>query len=98
MPETTAHQFEWDETKRFLALEKQGIDFNDAIRIFDRRPTIHAPSNQSHADEQCWITTGDLDGLMISVVWTYRGGRIQIITARRARNNEQSEFDTHHPQ
>ncbi len=97
MPDTAEQQFEWNDDKRLLAIEKHGIDFTDAIRIFDGRPTTYAPSSQNHPDDQRWITTGDLDGLMISVVWIYRDSKIRIITARRARKNEKSEFHKRYP-
>ena len=87
MQNSTKHEFERDEANRKSTLEKHGIDFNDAIRIFDGRPAVHAPSN--HPDENRWIVISKLSGLMISVVYTFRGDKTRIITARRAWNNEQ---------
>ena len=91
----TAPGFEWDEEKRELTLIKHGIDFADAARIFDGRPAVHAPSK--HPDEERWIATSKLSGRLVSVVHTYRDGRIRIITARRARRNEQREYHKNFP-
>ena len=88
-------EFEWDEEKRGSTLEKHGIDFHDAARLFDGRPTLHAPSKQP--GEERWVVTGSLNGSIASVVYTFRDGRIRIITARRARKNEQREYHENHP-
>jgi len=39
-------EFDWDERERILTVRKHGIDFLDAVRIFDGRPTVHAPSTR----------------------------------------------------
>ena len=39
------------------------------------------------------MAVGKLDGLIISVVFTYRGSRRQIITARRARKDEEKRYN-----
>ena len=36
---------------------------------------------------------GDLNGLLVSVVFTHRSGRIRIITARRARKDEKRRYN-----
>ena len=97
MQESTAPQFdfEWDEGKRKSTLLKHGIDFLDAARIFDGRPTVHAPSKYPDGDR--WIATARLSGRFVSVVYVHRNGRIRIITARRARRNEQREHHKNFP-
>ena len=35
--------FEWDGAKHESTLQKHGIDFNDAMLIFDGRPVLCAP-------------------------------------------------------
>ena len=95
MKGTTANQFEWDENKRSSTLEKHGIDFLDAIRIFDGRPVLHAPSDRP--GEERWVATGSLSGQMVSAVYTLRDGAVRIITSRRAKKNEQREYHKNHP-
>lgn len=82
-------QFEWDEKKRLSNLDKHRIDFRGAIKIF-KYPLVHVPSG--YRDEERWITVGKLNGLMIMVVWTWRGVRKRIISARRLRENEQRRY------
>ncbi|MGI8475771.1 MAG: BrnT family toxin [Thermomicrobiales bacterium] len=78
--------FEWDEAKRLSNLAKHGIDFRVGRRLFDGRPVVTIPSPFS--DEARFLTTGVVDDLFITVVWTYRADGIRIISARRARNAE----------
>lgn len=86
--------FEWDEAKRAAALEKHGIDFLDATRIF-AGPVLRARS--AFEDEDRWIAVGLLDGLEIAVIYTLRGGTCRIITARRARTNERRRYHENFP-
>ncbi|MCY4248819.1 MAG: BrnT family toxin [Rhodobacteraceae bacterium] len=82
-------QFEWDENKRLINLEKHRIDFRGAIRIFEQ-PSVHVPSG--YWGEERWITIGELNGWMIMVVWTWRGSRKRIISARRLKEDEQRRY------
>ena len=81
--------FEWDEAKRAAALEKHGIDFLDATRIF-AGSVLRARS--AFEGEDRWIAIGLLDGLEIAVIYTLREGTCRIITARRARTNERRRY------
>ena len=84
-------EFEWDDAKRRLTREKHYIDFEDAKLIFDGRPVLHAPSMQKGEDR--WLAVGHLEGLIISVVYTLRGKKIRIITARRASTREREQYN-----
>jgi uncharacterized DUF497 family protein len=44
-------EFEWDEDKRRLNLEKHGIDFEDAIAIWEGN-VVQSRSRQSHHSEE----------------------------------------------
>ena len=94
MSKTTHDQFDWDAEKRSSTLVKHGIDFDDAIRIFDGRPAVHAPSD--HPDEERWVVTASLNKRIVAVVYTFRGDAIQIITARRARKDEERKYHESH--
>ena len=84
-------EFEWDENKRLLNLEKHGIDFIAlARRIFDGRPvfTYLSPRN----NEERWCTVGYLNERFFVVVWTERERRTRIIAAYRADDWEIREY------
>ena len=81
--------FEWDENKRRSVLERHGIDFEDAVQIFDG-PVWETLSPRM--DEARWLAVGVVDGIEIAVVYTIRNGRRRIITARRVRTDERRDY------
>lgn len=83
------HDFEWDESKRLLALEKHGIDFIDAAEIFFG-PHMILPGRSDAEQRQRAIAP--LNSTTICVVFTVRDSRIRIITARVARKNEREGY------
>lgn len=83
-------QFEWDEVKRQTNLAKHGIDFVAAQQLFDGRPV--ATFRSRYPDELRYVTTGTIAERFITVIWTYRGGAIRIISARRARDAEKRAY------
>ena len=87
-------EFEWDEAKRFSNLTRHGIDFRAVRRLFDGRPVL--TNKSSYADEQRWLTTGILGERFVTVVWTWRGDTIRMISARRARDGEQRAYRALH--
>ncbi len=87
-------QFEWDETKRLLNLDKHGFDFNRATQIFDGRPILTIESH--HEREKRWLSTAAIADRYYTVVWTERNGAIRIISARRARDGERRAYRAVH--
>lgn len=82
-------EFEWDDTKAEINLQKHAIDFADAAGIFDG-PVLKVRSDRE--GEERYRVTGILDGLEITVVYTLRGLRRRIISARRASSNERAAY------
>jgi uncharacterized DUF497 family protein len=87
-------EFEWDEHKRQTNLTKHNIDFVDIQAIFDGRPIATTTSNYS--DELRYLTTGEIDGTFYTVVWTWRGSNIRLISARRAHDAERRNYRSVH--
>jgi len=81
--------FQWDENKRSVNLVKHGIDFLDAVTIFED-PVFIKPS--SFEEEERHVAVGILDTIAIAVIFTIRDGNCRIISARRARKNERREY------
>lgn len=88
-------EFEWDEAKRLANLEKHRIDFRDAINLFDGRPTITVEARTDV--ERRFVTIGFVLGNFHTVVWTWRKLRRRIISARRARDEEERRYRELHP-
>jgi uncharacterized protein len=78
--------FEWDERKRIEIIENRALDFVSARRFFDGRTAIHQPSPRN--DEERWKTTAEIEGAFFTVIWTWRGEVIRVITMRRAHEKE----------
>ncbi len=86
-------EFEWDEVKNSINKEKHdGIGFELAIRVFlDEKRIERYDFNHSTPDEDRWNAIG-MVGKVLFVVYTERGERIRIISARRATREEEKEY------
>ena len=83
--------YEWDEAKRQSNIEKHGIDFADAVKIFDEF-AVSRQDTRADYGELRFLATGMLEGREISVVYTPRGENTRIISARRARVEERKLY------
>jgi uncharacterized DUF497 family protein len=79
-------RFEWDEAKNAQNIEKHGVDFNFAIRVFDDEDKIEEYDDfHSTYNEERYSVVGMVDSDMLFVVETeLESGRIRIISARYA--------------
>jgi uncharacterized protein len=86
-------EFEWDCLKAASNLKKHGIEFSEAAIVFydELAITIH----DTVAGEERFITLG-MDTLtrVLVVVYTWRGNRIRIISARKATPSERREYES----
>jgi len=84
-------EFEWDEKKRQTNLAVHGIDFEDAIAIWEG-PVLEVPSAQSHHGEERLLAIGRCQGRVVAVVFTWRAGKRRLISARVARIDERNNY------
>lgn len=80
-----------DENKRQSNLLRHGIDFRDAIQVWDGQ-LLEAISPQSHHGEDRFLATGMANGRLITVIFTWRGNCRRIISARVARKYERTNY------
>jgi uncharacterized DUF497 family protein len=79
-------EFEWDEAKRATNIAKHGLDFARIARLLDGpHVTIEARATQG---EQRLLTIGELDGRVVTAVFTWRAEKMRIISLRSARDDE----------
>jgi uncharacterized DUF497 family protein len=83
--------YEWDEAKRLANVAKHGIDFPDAVHIFEGE-FVEAEDRRRNYGEVRMLASGELDGRVIRVVYTWRGDRRRIISAWRARRNDSRAY------
>jgi len=84
--------FEWDPKKAAANLRKHGVQFADAVPVFEDELAVTVAEETDH--EQRWVTLGQdsLGGIPV-VVYTRRGERIRINSARRATANERRRYE-----
>lgn len=85
------YEFEWDEKKNFINIEKHGVDFEDAIAIF-LGPTLEAEDTRRSYGETRMIAYGAINSHVLAVVYTMRGDVCRIISARKAKRNERDAY------
>ena len=85
-------EFEWDPAKAASNLEKHGIDFEDALRVFaDPSARTTDVTRPEHLEDRFKVV-GMVDDRIIAVIYTDRGAARRIISARRSRKNEQRDY------
>jgi len=83
--------FEWDRDKAASNLRKHNIDFADAVTIFEDVSAFTI--DDIDYDENRFVTIGmDAFGRILVVVYTWRGDKIRIISARKATKKEQKQY------
>ena len=85
-------EFEWDEVKRRANVAKHGIDFVDAKQIW-LGDVLEIRSSQDHHGEPRHMVYGLMSDRLITVVFTWRGDTIRLISARRARHHERKAYE-----
>ena len=83
--------YEWDRAKAKSNQEEHGVDFGDAVQVFDN-PYLNKEDTDA-AGDQVFVALGmdNLGGLLV-VVYTYREDRIRLISARKATRKEGKEY------
>ncbi len=87
-------EFEWDENKNQLNIQRHRIDFFDACQIFDY-PIIERIDNRRNYGEVRCVALGQLDGVVVHVVYTVRRGVTRIIFVRRGNRYERQIYKAH---
>ena len=89
-------QFEWDEGKAKLNIEKHGIDFETATIVFNDPLALIFNDVWHSVDEAREIIIGhDLNYRLLLVCFTERNDRIRIISARLATKKERQDYEQH---
>jgi uncharacterized DUF497 family protein len=86
-------EFEWDDAKAEANLRKHSISFRAASRVFDDELVLIEQDLTEDYGEDRFVATGLVEGLLVTVVYTERGDRIRIISARKAGSDEQRAYD-----
>jgi uncharacterized DUF497 family protein len=83
--------FQWDAAKARANLRRHGVDFADAVGVFDDPLALTA--RDPFLAEERYLSLGvDFLGRVIVVNWTWRLKEIRVISARRATPGERRRY------
>ncbi|HYS66934.1 MAG TPA: BrnT family toxin [Paraburkholderia sp.] len=85
-------RFEWDEAKNQINIRKHGIDFTDAIDVFNH-PVLAALDQRNDYGEERWVALGWMAAIVGVVVYVERDmDVVRIISARKATKHEVTRY------
>ena len=86
-------EFEWDPNKAASNLHKHGVRFAEAVTVFEDDARLTMPDDEP--DEERFVALGiGSRGRILVVVYTTRGDRVRIISARKATRQERSQYES----
>lgn len=85
-------EFEWDPRKAESNLRKHGVPFHFATAVFLDENRLERLEANGNYEEDRWITVGLAGEFELTVVYTMRGERIRLISARKADRYEREAY------
>jgi hypothetical protein len=83
-------EFEWDPAKAKSNIARHGVSFDEAQAVFTDPQAIELLDHS--LDEERWRLLGRAGPSILMVVYTERGNRVRIISARKASKREQEAY------
>jgi hypothetical protein len=84
--------FVWDSAKATANRQKHGVDFADVVEVFQDPRALTVADD--HPEEERFVTVGvDALGRVVTIVYTWRGSAIRIISARKATARERAQYE-----
>src|SRR5688572_26081291 len=83
--------FEWDGSKSDATFAERGLDFDAAARVFES-DYIEREDGRRDYGELRYVVTGEVEGVVVTLVCTPRGRRRRIVSAWPASNRERREY------
>ena len=75
-------EYEWDPKKAAFNRRKHGVEFLDAVVVFEDDRAITLPDE--HPREERYLTFGmDAQGRVLAISYAVKGSTIRVISARR---------------
>ena len=90
--ENSVMDFEWDEKKALVTARERGLTFEIAAAVLLSGNLLVKQDKRRDYGEDRYQAIGRYDGREIVVVYTFRGDRTRIISARKAHDNEQRAY------
>jgi uncharacterized DUF497 family protein len=80
--------YQWDSVKAKANVKKHGVEFADAVGVFDDPDAITIEDQDSEGEQRFLSIGADILGRIIVVAYTYRGDDLRLISARKATKQE----------
>ncbi len=81
-------KYQWDLAKAETNVKKHGVEFADAVGVFEDPNAITIEDPQSEGEQRFLSIGMDVLGRIIIVAYTYRGDDVRLISARKATKKE----------
>ncbi len=92
-----ALRFEWDAAKAAANVRKHGVSFDEASTVFGDPFALIAGDPRHSVDEPRFAIIGiSANHRLITAMFTERGARVRLISARRATRRERSSYEETH--
>jgi uncharacterized protein len=85
--------YQWDPVKARANLKKHGVEFADAVGVFDDPGAITIEDPDAEGEQRFLAIGLDVLGRIIVVAFTYRGDDLRLISARKATRREISIYE-----
>jgi len=86
------NDFEYDDDKSQANLEKHGIDFHAARKLWDDPDLLEFPAKSDN--EPRFLVIGRIAAKHWSAVVTYRNKKVRLISVRRSRKKEVELYES----
>lgn len=96
---TTDYEFDWDDNKAAINLDKHGVDFREAMTVILDPLAMTFFDAEHSQDEERWISVGrSSEGALLLLVHTFTAtgpssALVRIISARAATRNERRQYE-----
>ncbi len=85
-------EFEWDPKKAEANRRKHGIEFVDAVIVFDDNWAVTLVDD--HPREERYLTFGmDAQGRVLAVSYAVRESTIRVISTRKVTSRERAQYE-----
>ena len=86
-------KFEWDKRKHQTNIEKHGLDFADAYKLFQSPMLVKLDDREDYGEER-WIGIGLMELRVVVMVFTEpKEDTIRVISFRKATSDETKRYE-----
>ena len=85
--------FEWDAGNLAKSEGKHAVSWTEAEQVFFNRPLVVAESSAEHSEQRYFALGKTNAGRQLTIVFTIRGRRLRVISARPMSRRERRVYD-----